>query len=236
MSPRHDHEVGVSNGYTVVRRDGEPMACGCRIDWDAHIVKAIEALHVSAVEKLVMERHSTEPVKDAFSRINALRRVLFGIDIPTTAGGRHARYAAWEKIRAMTPTLHRRVHHHRYDISILLRNLADRIMVNIADELEICNRRLLAGAVSVLGYIRRLKLVLEPFLAVAAGCQDVEIERLQSSLNERFPDRAGIAVRITRRAVAWEGLDIGIECENEDLRMPWDLRRFGIEEGGVWRF
>ncbi|KAI9764154.1 MAG: hypothetical protein M1840_008636 [Geoglossum simile] len=232
VAPRHDHESGVYNGYTVARKDGGPMECGCHLDWDAHISKAVEGLQPYAVSELVRRRPHETP-KDSYSPINALRRTLLGLKLPRNLDERRERFRAWKHATEMLPIIHHRYPDHRFNASTLLRGIASAIIQHIGPELDISAARFRAGALSARGLALQVTRLLTPFLAIAAGCEFGEVSKLQDFVQALVPPAAKVEVVMGKREQEKEGLEVEMRCDEEDGRVEW--RKEGTLEGADLR-
>lgn len=227
MAPRHEHETQIYQGlHRLARADGGPVHCGCQIDWDAHIVQAIEALHAPALAELVRRRPADRP-NDSFSPINALRRLLLQMELPMTLDGRKTKFRAWKIAAEMWLIIQDRYPDHRFDVSRLLARVSDSTILQLRTELEISVARFNIGGLSAKGFAIQVQRLMMPFLGIAAGCSDLEMSRLEVLIGSFVPEEAKIRIAITRRTPAKEGLDMEMICEDEDARVSWSA---GVEE------
>jgi hypothetical protein len=196
------------------------MECGCHLDWDAHISKAVEGLQPHAVAELVRRRPDTRP-KDSYSPINALRRSILGLKLAENLDERRGRFRAWKRATEMLPIIQHRYPDHRFDISILLRGIADRIIQQVGPELEISAARFRAGALSAKGLGLQVTRLLTPFLAIAAGCVVEEVWKLQDLVQVFVPVAAKIQVVMRKKEQEKEGLGLRMIYEEGDGRAEW---------------
>jgi hypothetical protein len=231
LSPRHDHKMTIHRGYyNVVRSDGGPVKCSCHIDYDAHILKATEALHAPALSELVRRRSNQTP-KDAFSPINALRRLPLQSDVPKTLNGRRERLRTWSAMVEMLPIIQFRYPDHRFDVSQLLVGVADKIIWQLTPELTISAARFSMDALSAKGIYLQVRRLMMPYLAIAAGCSDQQVLRLEFLVRAFHPVAVGMECSASRKALAKEGLAIEIMCGDGNKKVAWAVEeRVSISE------
>lgn len=191
-----------------MRIDRGPVNCGCSIDWDLHIFRAAEALHAAALAELVRRRPKSIEPNDSLSPINALRRMLLEMEVPKTLEGRRERFRRWGRVVEMLHVLQQRYPNHRFDTGKHLTGIAENIVRHVRSEMVISKTRLVCGAVSPSGFVMQACRLLEPFLAVAAGCADEEVSMLRELIQGLLPAAANIEVTVRRRDQAMDGLEM----------------------------
>ncbi|KAK0740376.1 hypothetical protein B0T18DRAFT_417827 [Schizothecium vesticola] len=82
------------------------------------------------------------------------------------------------------------------------------------------------GALSAKGLQLQVRRLMLPYLAIAAGCTDQEVFRLEFLVRAFLPVAAGVECSVSRKAVAKEGLAIEIMCSDGNKKVAW-----AVEEG-----